>query len=178
MSFLYRPPVRLSRARRCKQNEVSGHFLITGTSQSVTLPSGSPLAVILVRQRRRCSSIVGAHFRCLACAMWLRLLLADPASILSSSARTSHVSHHYLVGPVLSTQRYFTPRPKTGLLEKACGNCNVYPAPDFFGALAVYDEVIKLKGAPPSFSMRKWADSVDKCILAQSTPKYTLNLKQ
>ncbi len=45
-----------------------------------------------------------------------------------------------LVDPTLCTQRYFTPRPKTGLQARECGTSKINPASYLFGALAVCDE--------------------------------------
>ncbi len=46
----------------------------------------------------------------------------------------------YQVDPALCTQRYFTPRPKTGLQARECEPSKFKPVSDLFGALAVCDE--------------------------------------
>ncbi len=45
-----------------------------------------------------------------------------------------------MVDPALCAQRYFTPRPKTGLQARECGASKINPASDLLGALAVCDE--------------------------------------
>ncbi len=45
-----------------------------------------------------------------------------------------------IVNPALCTQRYFMPRPKTGLQVRECGTSKINPASDLLGALVVCDE--------------------------------------
>ncbi len=64
------------------------------------------------------------------------LSLSKTFNTLSPAFCTGHV----LVDPVLCTQRYFTPRPKTGLQARECGAGKINPDSDLFGALAIFGE--------------------------------------
>ncbi len=49
-------------------------------------------------------------------------------------------AHYCLVDPAFCTQRYFTPRPKTGLEARECGTGKTNRASDLLGALAICDK--------------------------------------
>ncbi len=140
-----RPPIRLRHMRggvgRCRPL-ISSHSgrLAAWLNQRNFLCTNS--AGIHVRHSRHRSFINGIQSPLHTCRI-RRIVKDRQHPFVGCSYWPCHTTveqnrvHHCLVDPALCTQRYFTPRLKTGLQARECGAGKIDPSSDPFCALAV-----------------------------------------